>query len=573
MKKIISGIAVIVICLLFLISIIYVKSMGEETEIINADVSANDIKCILKVESVADESIFQIPIGYRDGRIYFLKYNDKIKQYDGSIYTLNSYGNEEKLKFKLSSDKCKGKLSILGENIFFGNGYMNFQNGKEKILFDDIKYDNCYCVSGNDDFVLFEKNQNNERQYLLYNLEDSKQYKFSCKENDINNISNIVYDEVNKKFYALCMNNTIKIVTFKSSEFVLEDYCELNENHADLKLSEFGYIFESQGQLYFEDNKKDNGQAGIKKFNIHNSYLEKIENISLCSYDNYHREYVLLEKSDMKDSKKLYFSKFQADGFEMIMEVPKSDDEESSLSIHMLDTDNVLIHEEIHDKKTKKIKNIYKVYDLIKYFEQNDSEQKNNEVWNYESQINLNNTFKNINKYDEGNSQNKNVYEPNIESDVNVKTNDENKNIDNTAIENINNNDYRENNASWLQSNGNWYYHNDEDKLVTGWVHTPKGWYYFYEDGTMQKNTIVRENGEEYYLGEDGLLVNSQDDIKENVDKYYDEDKNAEIELDDRQESKKDTEEDETDYDEELQSNDTKENGIDEVNNDKNKEK
>lgn len=510
--------------LIFLMSFIFINKHAEETEIINPDVSANDIKCILSVVNEINDDMRQIPIGYKDGKIYFMKYNVQTKEYDNTIYTLNGTGNEEKSKIEFPEKFCKDNLSILGEKIFFGNGYFNITTGKERILFDNAKYDDCYPVSGNNNFVLFKKNENSKNEYLLYDLENDKTYSFICEENSTDSICNIVYDEVKQGFYAICMDNTLKKVKFKNLEFRLDKYCELRNNLDDLKVFESGYTFESKGQVFFADSKNDNGTFNMEQLNINNKYLEKIDNISLRSYDKYFREYTLLEKSDGKKNNKLYFARFKYNGFEMLMEVPKIGGKESSLTIHMLDSDNVLVHEEIQDESTGKIKNVYKVYDLMKYFEQSNSEDKT-EAWNYNGNATLNNAFRSIDKYEE-NIENKNKI-----SDNNSQDNEKKDMIEtpNNSKDNIDTKDYRENSSSWKKGNESWYYYDNKDKLVTGWVHTPKGWYYFFTDGVMQKNTIVCENGKEYYLGDDGLLINPEDNIEENLEKYYDEDKKTEV--------------------------------------------
>jgi len=505
---------------IFLLSYIYINRYVEETEIINPDVSINDIKCILSIVNEVNSDIQQIPIGYKDGKIYFMKYNVQTEEYDNIIYTLNGTGNEEKSKIEFPEKFCKDNLSILGEKIFFSNGYFNITTGKERILFDNTKYDDCYSVSGNNNFVLFKKNENSKNEYSLYDLENDKTYSFICEENSEDSICNIVYDEAKKEFYAICMDNTLKKVKFKNLEFILEKYCELKNNLNDLKVCESGYTFESKGQLFFTTNKNDNGTFNIEQININNKYLERVDNIGLRAYDKYFREYTLLEKSDDKNNNKLYFARFKYNGFEMLMEVPRIGGKESDLTIHMIDSDNVLVHEEIQDKSTEKIKNVYKVYDLMKYFEESNSEDKT-EAWNYDDNVTLNNAFRSINKYEE-----------NIENKNKITDDDKDNDIiedQNNLKEKVNTQDYRENSSSWKKGNESWYYYDDEDELVTGWVHTPKGWYYFFTDGVMQKNTIVCENGEEYYLGDDGLLINTEDNIEKNLEKYYDEDKKIKV--------------------------------------------
>ena len=232
-----------------------------------------------------------------------------------------------------------------------------------------------------------------------------------------------------------------------------------------------------------------------------------------------------MKKSDDKSVNKIYLAKFEKNGFDMLIEIPKIYGEDSKISIHMVDSENVLVKEENYDKENKKIKNRYIVYDLAEYFQDNTNKFKSDS-----GQLTLKNAYKNINDYD---SSNKNKLNENEENKNNKEVEQVKSTVkDNTAKDNASNitateeKDYRENNSSWKKGNGDWYYYKDNDEKVIGWLKTEKGWYYFYKDGVMQKDAIVcGKNGKEYRLGSDGLLLNPDSNLEYNFTDYQDKSK------------------------------------------------
>ena len=87
--------------------------------------------------------------------------------------------------------------------------------------------------------------------------------------------------------------------------------------------------------------------------------------------------------------------------------------------------------------------------------------------------------------------------------------------------------------AGWSYENGNWYYYNTDGSLATGWLLLDDCWYYLESDGRMrasawvastetdwywlggsgimQSNYWVEENGNRYYLKENGLMAHGED--------------------------------------------------------------
>ena len=67
----------------------------------------------------------------------------------------------------------------------------------------------------------------------------------------------------------------------------------------------------------------------------------------------------------------------------------------------------------------------------------------------------------------------------------------------------------------WIHTEaGYWYYFNQDGNLATGWVQGNDGaWYYCDEStnddliGKMLTDTVIRVNGKNYYLDNDGKMV------------------------------------------------------------------
>lgn len=62
-------------------------------------------------------------------------------------------------------------------------------------------------------------------------------------------------------------------------------------------------------------------------------------------------------------------------------------------------------------------------------------------------------------------------------------------------------------NYSWKQENGNWFYMNSDGYKEIGWIQTNNKWYYCNEDGVMQKNTTIIDHDVKYALGADGAWI------------------------------------------------------------------
>ncbi|WP_294377348.1 hypothetical protein [uncultured Clostridium sp.] len=537
MKKIFNNILVLLALLIIIITgaSCYIYRTREESEVLNSDVSMNDVKCILRIDSESQNDYVQIPIGYKSGKIYVLNYNDKDKIYDCNIYILNKDGSLKDSGIKLPDEYSKGNLYVIGDKIFSQDKYFDLSEDENHVLFSDLKYDVCCAVSGNDKYVVFSRDIDDKKEYVLYNIEDNSNYKYQMEKS--NEICNIFFDSETNKFYAICSNNVIYEIVQEENEFTLlqkEKIEDINDNY------DYKYAYGFDGQIFLSSKKiENNNEYSLEQFNLKSGYLEKIQSINLCAYDKLYSQYVILKKNESNNDK-IYFAKFQNTGFEMLMQVPKIYGQDSSISINMIDTDNVLIHEQLYDNSNNKIKNVYRVYDLITYFQQNNGENS----WNIEEKVTLNNAFKNIDKYNE----NRTVENKTGENDNNEKKKENEENYSKiepkqTVSAPVKNEepDYRETSPSWKRANGDWYYYDNRDKKVTGWVKTQKGWYYFYTDGVMQKNSLVIEDGNEYYLGEDGLLTVPDDNLEENSSGYYDEEKKEKVNSNnsDREENRK----------------------------------
>lgn len=533
MKKILYLIILLVIIFSCTGYQMYIKKGNEEIEVLNTDVSINNIKSIVNIEDQIDDNYEEVPLGYINGNIYLIKYDyDNKRLYDNNIFILNKDGSTKECGITLPEYYSGSELSILGDKIFGKEGYFNWQSGKEYKLVSHENNElttNWYSVSGNSDYYLCTKNSAQNKKYILYNINSNDEYNFECRFDSEDIINGIFYDDISKKFYAVCPNNVVKELAFSGTEFVLEKYdgIKINNKDNDSKNKEFmnnylNYTYCLEGQAYLGLGYSDKSQdsININQYDIADKFTEQLNNITLYGYDSFHKEYILIKKDDDKSSNKIYLAKLEKNGFDMLIEIPKIYSDDSKLSIHMIDSENVLVKEENHDKENKKIKNRYIVYNLAQYFQENTIKSKNDS-----DKLTLKNTYKNINEFNDYDSNNKN------------KVNEENKNIqeveepkpiftDNTTKENnINTNasavekDYRENDSSWKKGNGEWYYYKDNDEKVIGWLKTEKGWYYFYKDGTMQRDvTVIGKKGKEYKIGHDGLLINPDSDLNYNYD-------------------------------------------------------
>lgn len=530
MKKLFSLICLLVIVLACMFYQVYIKKGNQEIEVLNADVSINNIKSMMEIETEINDDYEEIPLGYNNGSIYLIKYDSANKKlYDNNIFILNKDGSSKECGIQLPENYSNCELSIYGDKIFGKDGYFNWQSGKEyKLISSEWGTFNpsWYPISGNSNYYLFVKNNAQNEKYILYNINSNDKYEFECSSASEDVINGIFYDDLSKNFYAMCKNNVLKEIHIDASNFTLEKYDDikiLNKNNIDETNESSNiysnYIYCLKGQLYISLNYNDKPQnsVDINQYNIADKFTVPLDNITLYGYDNFYKEYILIKKSDDKSSNKIYLAKLEKDGFDMLLEIPKIYGDDSKVSLHMVDSENVLIKEEYHDKENKKIKSKYIVYDLAEYFQENTNKFKSDS-----SQLTLKNTYKNINDYDSSNKNKLNENEENkniIEAEQTKSTLKDNSEKDNTLNASATEkSDYREYNSSWRKGNGNWYYYKDNDEKAIGWLKTERGWYYFYKDGVMQKDAIIVENGKEYVLGHDGLLINPDSKL----DKDYD---------------------------------------------------
>ncbi|EHJ02071.1 cell wall binding repeat-containing protein [Clostridium sp. DL-VIII] len=554
MKKIFSLIALLAvifscICMYYRD---YIKKGHEEVEVLNTDVSINNIKSIIDIKDEIDDAYEEVPLGYNNGNIYLIKYDSINKKlYNNNIFILNKDGSTKECEIKLPDNYSNCELSIYGDKIFGKDGYFNWQSGKEyKLLADenDELSTSWYPVSGNVDYYLCVENSSQSKKYILYNINSNEEYKFECNIDSDDVINGIFYDDISKKFYVICPNNVVKEINFAESNFTLEKYDDMKVNDKDhevknekLPNNSLNYTYCLEGEAYtgVDYNDKYQDSININQYEIADKFTEQLNNITLYGYDSFYKEYILIKKDDDKSGKKIYLAKLEKKGFDMLIEIPKIYGDDSKISIHMVDSQNVLVKEENYDKENKKIKNRYLVYDLAEYFQDNTNKLKNDN-----DKLTLKNAYKNINEYTDSNSKNKlneneenKNYQEVEQAKPTLKDNDSKEN-DNSKVNSTNtqDNDYREHDSSWRKGNGDWYYYKDNDEKAIGWLKTERGWYYFYKDGVMQKDAIVvGKNGKEYKLGHDGLLLNPDSEID------YDYDAGKEKNKKNNDESTKDT--------------------------------
>ncbi|MBN1053302.1 cell wall-binding protein [Clostridium botulinum] len=533
MKKLLGFIILLVVIFSCICYQKGIKKGNEEVEVLNADVSVNNIKNIIDIKDETSDEYEEVPLGYINGEIYLMKYDSTNKKlHNNNIFILNKDGSTKECGIKLPDNYLNCELYVYGDKIFGRDGYFNWQSGKEYKLFPDEEEEEfnigCYSVSGNSDYYLFAKNNPQNKKYILYNINSNDNYEFQCN-NSEDVINGVFYDNISKKFYAMCPNNVIKEIYIDGGNFTLEKYDDikvLNKNIIE-KNKEFNnkYIYCSEGQAYIglDYNDKVQDSININQYDIADKFTEQLDNITLYGYDSFYKEYILIKKDDDKSAKKIYLAKLEKNGLDMLIEVPKIYGDESKISIHMLNSENVLVKEENYDKENKKIKNRYIVYDLVEYFQENTNKLKIDN-----DKLTLKNTYKNINEYNNYASNDKNKFNEN-EENKNVKEVEPNNSTlkdDTSKYNNKSNfsdteeNDYREHDSAWRKGNGEWYYYKDNEEKAIGWLKTEKGWYYFYKDGTMQKDAIViGENGKEYILGHDGLVINPNSELEFDFDR------------------------------------------------------
>lgn len=523
MKKVISIILLFIIMISGIIYLVILKTGKEEFEILNNDVSVNNVKSILNIENETEENINEIPLGYKDGKIYLLKYNFEQSAYERDIYTLNEDGSTEKTEIQLPEYYTKKNISLYGEKIFAGNRCFNWNTGEDISLFSSNESEDILCkpVSGNRDYFLFIKNYSQQKEYTLYDIESRKYYDYIDNgEND--NIQNVFYDKSDSKFYSLNSNYEIRRINLGNNQFTTENYDEIKSIDKSEEDEEINYVFCNNGKIYigqgFKEgldtfNNQENTEFNVSSYSISDKENEKINKINICEYDAYYNDCIIIKTNDEENNNRFYFSKFKNSGPDIIMELYKEYGNESYLSINIIESGNILIKETYYDKEKKKIRNKYSVYDLKEYFNDNEYVLNDDGVWSEKDQSDatLKYTIKNINDSQQDNTQDS---DQNVKNEAEKIISETNNISDNSAI--VSNNredDFREHDPSWRKGEVQWYYYDENNNKVTGWVKSGDGWYYFDKDGVMQKNAIVIENGQEFNLDENGKLV-----IDENTD-------------------------------------------------------
>ncbi|WP_160689447.1 cell wall-binding protein [Clostridium sp. C2-6-12] len=507
----------------------YMKKGNEEIEVLNPDVSINNIKSIVDIEDEINDSYEEMPLGYSDGNIYIIKYDQTNKKVvDNNIFILGNDGSNKESGKRLPDDYLNCELSICGDMIFGNDGYFNWKSEKEYklVLYEKgTEITKWFSVSGNSDYYLCVRDNSENKKYTLCNVNTNDTYEFQCTYDSESVINGIFYDTISNKFYVTSKNNVVNQIKLDGDNFSLEKYDEIKasnndniEQNNDYINNYLKYTYCLEGEAYISHDYKDS--ININQYNIADKLTEQLNNITLYGYDNLYKEYILIKKSDDKSSNKIYLAKLEKNGFEMLIEIPKLYGDDSKISIHMVDSENILVKEEYHDKENKKFKNRYIVYDLAEYFQ-----DKTNKLTSDSDKLTLKNTYKNINEYNDSNYKNK------LNEDEEKKKLQEEEQNKSTIKDNSSKvsadegKDYRESSTSWRKGNGDWFYYKGENEKAIGWLKTEKGWYYFYTDGTMQKNAIVRWKDKEYVLGPDGLVLNPDSDLEYGSSGYKDKSK------------------------------------------------
>lgn len=581
MKKAISIMLLFIIFISGIACFVILKNGKEESEILISDVSLNNVKSILKIENENNEDTIEIPLGYKDGKIYLLKYNytDEKSVYEKDIFTLNEDGSVEETGIQLPDYYTSGIINIYGNKIFCENRCFDWITGEDVTLFDDEDNDNITCapVSGKNDWFLFSKNEGQEKTYLLYNIGNREYFKFNNNSSD--EIQSVFYDSESNNFYYINSEYLIQKVNLGNEQFTAEYFDKLDYKKENEKNNNINYTSCNNGILYFGEGfenginnfkNKDQNEFNVRSYSIADSKSEEINSINIYEYDRYYNDCVVVKRNDDESDGRLYFAKFKNSSPDIIMEIPKEYGNDSSISVNMNDSGNLLIQETYYDKQSGKIKNDYVVYDLNEYFTDNEYVLNDEGIWSGKEDENsiLKYTFKNINdtkadaKQDLNEKDKINDNKSSVEenSDEKPKTSERIVRVDSSKDD-----DYREHDPSWKKGEVQWYYYNENNQKVTGWTKIGDDWYYFDNNGVMQKDAIVIEHGCEFTIDGDGKLVNPQnteylekqnDFNKDNVDyseSHYvdddddgiDEDKSDKIEDDDIEdnnaiESKKD---------------------------------
>ena len=74
----------------------------------------------------------------------------------------------------------------------------------------------------------------------------------------------------------------------------------------------------------------------------------------------------------------------------------------------------------------------------------------------------------------------------------------------------------------WLEIKNRWYAFDGSGKMITGWFESKKKWYYLNPaDGAMLSGQWIKYKGDDYYLGDDGVMVTNCYVQSKDKSKYY----------------------------------------------------
>ena len=556
----------IVILILFIILIctgiykLFFHEINEEFEVLNKDVSSNNIKSVMEVELEDNENIDEIPLGYKNDKVYILRYiyedtQNKVGKYDKTIYEIDENGVLTDSEMSMPEKYCtSNELSIYGNYIFCGGSYYDWTTGEETIIFSDESQYRISAVSGNKDYILYEKNEDEKNKYYLVNIKSSNIYEYKAS-NDIDNvIKDVFFDRDTSEFYGINYNDNIIKLNLNDNSFSTEVYdneLKLNYSNEDMDKEniEDRYICSDNGKVYFNSSKIHGSVDGfnINGYYVRDKHIEGIDGISVCGYDKFNSDCLLVKKKD-DTLDRMYFAKFKNNNMDILMAIPKAYGNESSIAIRMSDDANLLVSEIYHDSINNKVKNKFAVYDLKEYFNDNEYVLNNEGTWTgkKDEAVNLINTYKNIDDSQRENKEtinektdeipkvdindntkmeNKNTYEESNNKESNNKKYN-NKKSNNTELFELD--DFSEDGYKWEMKNGNWYYVDDKNqKFITGWICNRGKWFYLDKNGALLTDQIVIENGKEYVLGKDGAWIDSDNDNQQ-----YLEDKSKEENID-----------------------------------------
>lgn len=562
MKKL--NIVILFVCIILICTGIYklfFHEINEEFEVLNKDVSLNNIKSVMEVELEENENLREILLGYKEGKVYILKYTyedmqNKIGKYDKTIYKIDENGLLTESEMNIPEEYCTSNdLNIYGNYIFCGGSYYDWTTGEKTIIFSEENGYDAYPVSGNKEYFLYKKSEQGESKYYLVNIKSKDTYEYRISNEYEDAIKDVFFDKDTSEFYGITNNDHIVKLNLNDSSFSTEIYdnevkLDYSNEYVNNSVGD-RYICSDKGQIYIGSSKlKKSGESIDDKFNIsryylRDKYLEDIDSINVCGYDKYNSDCLLVKKKD-DSSEKICFAKFKNNNMDILMEVPKKYGDYSSLAIKMSDDANLLVSETYYDTSNKKIDNRYAVYDLKEYFNDNEYVLNNDGTWTGKDDdtINLNNVYKNIDDSQRGNKENssdkaENVSIP-VKSDLNEDIEIRNKVIndgeDKKSEKSNESDDFIEHDSSWRNGNGDWYYVGDNDRKVTsGWIKNNGKWYYFDENGVMQKNAIVLQDGCEFTLDENGVLVDSDNNSEQYLkDKSKSDSKDKKNDIDNR---------------------------------------